>query len=64
MAASAILTASAVGIAGAVDDDEFTLDLRVIELATPLTPAMCDTSDGCGSTCSTSACNTSSSDPA
>jgi FxLD family lantipeptide len=24
---------------------------------------MCDTSDNCGSTCSTSACNTSSNDP-
>ena len=44
-------------------DAEFTLDLRVIESVTPLALMACDTSDGCGSTCSTSACNTSSSDP-
>ena len=46
-----------------VDDDEFTLDMRVIESTTPLVVMMCDTSDGCGSTCSTTACNTSSNDP-
>jgi FxLD family lantipeptide len=44
-------------------DDEFTLDIRVIESTTPLVVMMCDTSDGCGSTCSTTACNTSSNDP-
>ncbi len=37
--------------AEAVTDDEFEI-------------MMCSTSDGCGSTCSTSACSTSSYDPA
>ena len=46
-----------------VDYDDFTLDMRVIESTTPLVVMMCDTSDGCGSTCSTTACNTSSNDP-
>jgi FxLD family lantipeptide len=49
--------------AGDISDDEFTLDLRVIESATPLAMMMCDTSDGCGSTCSGSACATTSNDP-
>lgn len=44
-------------------EDEFVLDMRVIETATPLVTMMCSTSDGCGSTCSTSACSTSSNDP-
>ena len=44
-------------------DDEFTLDMRVIESITPLITMMCDMSDGCGSTCSGSACVTSSNDP-
>lgn len=52
---------------GAVDaaalEDEFTLDMRVVESTTPLVEMMCSTSDGCGSTCSTSACSTSSNDP-
>ncbi len=47
----------------AVDDAEFELDMRVVESATRLVIMMCDTSDGCGSTCSTSACSTSSNDP-
>lgn len=46
-----------------IADDEFDLDLRVIEPAGPLAIMLCDTSDGCGSTCSTSACNSSSDDP-
>jgi FxLD family lantipeptide len=45
------------------DDSEFELDLRVIESAVPYVTMLCDTSDGCGSTCSTSACNSASSDP-
>lgn len=45
------------------DDDEFTLDMRVIEAVTPLVTMMCDTSDGCGSTCENSACATGSNDP-
>lgn len=46
-----------------VDEEEFVLDMRVVEATTPLVTMMCSTSDGCGSTCSTSACNTSSNDP-
>jgi len=38
-------------------DDEFDLDLRVIETAYPIAKLSCDTSDNCGSTCSGSACN-------
>lgn len=45
------------------DDAEFELDLRVVESTTPLVLLMCSTSDGCGSTCSTSACSTGSYDP-
>lgn len=47
-----------------VTDDDFELDMRVVESSTPLVVMMCSTSDGCGSTCSTSACSTSSYDPA
>jgi FxLD family lantipeptide len=47
-----------------LDDEEFELDLRVVEAATPVAFTMCDTSDGCGDTCSTSACSSSSYDPA
>jgi FxLD family lantipeptide len=49
--------------ATAVADEEFELDMRVVEATTPLVIMMCDTNDGCGSTCSTSACSTSSNDP-
>ncbi|MFC0862171.1 FxLD family lanthipeptide [Sphaerimonospora cavernae] len=45
-------------------DEEFELDMRVVEATTPLVIMMCDTSDGCGNSCSTSACATSSNDPA
>ncbi|WP_433228839.1 FxLD family lanthipeptide [Actinomadura formosensis] len=48
----------------AISEDEFVLDMRVVETTTPLVTMMCSTSDGCGSTCSTSACSTSSNDPA
>ncbi|CRK59312.1 FIG00662748: hypothetical protein [Alloactinosynnema sp. L-07] len=47
----------------AVDDAEFELDMRVVESTTKLVIMMCDTSDGCGNTCSTSACSTGSNDP-
>ena len=50
--------------AEAVTDDDFELDMRVVEATTPLVIMMCSTNDGCGSTCSTSACSTSSYDPA
>jgi FxLD family lantipeptide len=49
--------------AGVIGDDEFQLDMRVIESTTPLVVMTCDTSDGCGQTCSTTACSTSSNDP-
>jgi FxLD family lantipeptide len=47
----------------AVDDGEFELDMRVVESTTRLVIMMCDTSDGCGNTCSTSACSTGSNNP-
>ena len=47
----------------AVAEEEFELDMRVVEATTPLVTMMCDTNDGCGTTCSTSACSTSSNDP-
>ncbi|GGL41248.1 FxLD family lanthipeptide [Planomonospora parontospora] len=46
-----------------VGDDEFVLDMQVVESTTPLVIMMCDTSDGCGQSCSTTACTTSSLDP-
>jgi FxLD family lantipeptide len=46
-----------------VDDDEFTLDLRVIESDTALAVVRCATDDECGTTCAPSACATSSNDP-
>jgi FxLD family lantipeptide len=45
------------------DEAEFSLDLRVIEAAYPIAKLGCDTSDGCGSTCSGSACNSRANDP-
>lgn len=60
------LTLDVTGIANdapGTGEDEFVLDMRVVETATPLVTMMCSTSDGCGSTCSTSACSTSSNDP-
>jgi FxLD family lantipeptide len=44
-------------------EDEFSLDLRVIEAAYPIAKLTCDTSDGCGSTCSGSACNSQANNP-
>jgi FxLD family lantipeptide len=44
-------------------DDEFVLDMRVVEDTTPLAIMTCDTGDGCGSTCRGSACSTSTHDP-
>jgi len=44
-------------------DDDFELDLRVIESTTPLITMMCSTNDNCGSTCSKSACTTSAAQP-
>ncbi|SDI20211.1 FxLD family lantipeptide [Sinosporangium album] len=50
-------------LADGVADEEFELDMRVVEATTPLVTMMCATDDGCGTTCSTSACSTSSNDP-
>jgi len=44
-------------------EDDFVLDMRVVESTTPLVIMMCSTSDGCGQSCSTSACTTKASDP-
>ncbi|MEU6720754.1 FxLD family lanthipeptide [Nonomuraea sp. NPDC046802] len=55
--------ADALNPADVVADEEFELDMRVVEATTPLVTMMCPTNDGCGSTCGTSACSTSSNDP-
>jgi len=41
-----------------LDDAELELDMRVVESTTRIAIMMCSTSDGCGSSCSTSACST------
>lgn len=51
------------GTAPTAVDDDFVLDLRVIESAVPIAALRCDTSDGCGNTCSTSACNSNANNP-
>ncbi|GAA4878853.1 FxLD family lanthipeptide [Saccharopolyspora cebuensis] len=43
--------------------EEFTLNFEVIEAAYPLAKLSCDTDDGCGQTCSTSACNSQANNP-
>ncbi|GAB7048477.1 FxLD family lanthipeptide [Catenuloplanes indicus] len=47
----------------ALTDDDFVLDMTVVESTTPLVTLMCSTSDGCGNSCSTSACTTKASEP-
>ncbi|MFI8811362.1 MULTISPECIES: FxLD family lanthipeptide [unclassified Streptomyces] len=44
--------------------DEFTLDVKVVVAAHPNGKLMCSTGDGCGSTCSGSACTSYTDDPA
>jgi len=44
-------------------DEDFELDLRVIESTTPLVATMCSTSNGCGSSCENSACTTFNGQP-
>lgn len=44
-------------------DEDFELDLRVIESTTPLVASMCSTSDNCGSSCANSACATFNGQP-
>jgi FxLD family lantipeptide len=48
---------------GVITDEDFELDLTVIESTTPLITMMCATSDNCGSTCAKSACVTSAAQP-
>ncbi|GAA4720415.1 FxLD family lantipeptide [Promicromonospora umidemergens] len=57
------LDAPALSLDSALLDDDFELDLRVIESTTPLVATMCSTSDGCGSSCSNSACTTGKNTP-
>lgn len=56
---------TATALSPALPDDlgEFTLDLRVTRTVPLPSAEDCDTSDGCGSTCQTSACSTQSGDP-
>ncbi|MER6007411.1 MULTISPECIES: FxLD family lanthipeptide [Nonomuraea] len=61
-----LLTLDATDVLNPADvaaDEEFELDMRVVEATTPLVTMMCATDDGCGTSCSTSACTTSSNDP-
>jgi len=61
MAAATVLSPQ---LPGVLDDlGEFTLDLRVTRTVPLPSASDCDTSDGCGSTCQTSACSTASMDP-
>jgi FxLD family lantipeptide len=46
-----------------VEDDDFVLDLRIIESAEPIAQLRCDTSDGCGQTCNGSACSSYTNNP-
>lgn len=48
---------------GPDDGAEFDFDMQVIVSTARMAEVMCSTNDGCGSTCSTSACSTRSNDP-
>ena len=50
-------------LSGAATPEDFDLDLRVVVTTTPIPSMLCDTGDGCGATCATSACNSNSADP-
>lgn len=58
-----VLDPADVGTASDVTDDDFELDMRVVEFTTPLVITQCSTSDGCGQTCGTSACSTKANHP-
>ncbi|MFG2042127.1 FxLD family lanthipeptide [Dactylosporangium sp. NPDC048998] len=60
---TAPVASSPAAFAAPDDDSDFALDMRVVESTTPLVIMMCSTSDGCGQSCSTSACTTKASDP-
>jgi FxLD family lantipeptide len=55
------VTAPAEGIAGL--DEEFALDVRVVEAYQSVGSQLMITSDNCGSTCSGTACNSSAAYP-
>ena len=57
------LPSASTAAVGLITDDDFVLDMTVVESTTPLVILMCSTSDGCGSSCSTSACTTKASEP-
>ena len=44
-------------------DADFELDFRLVQSAIPITKLMCNTNDGCGSSCCSSACTTNAADP-
>lgn len=46
------------------DDEDFVLDVRVVEALQPVASLLQDTSDGCGSTCQGTACTSFTDDPA
>lgn len=56
----------AVALAGDIAEfeEEFTLDVRVVEGSQPDGGLLMSTSNGCGSTCSGTACNSSAGYPA
>jgi FxLD family lantipeptide len=62
---AALLADPAAGLADPATgfDEGFELDFRLVQSAIPITKLMCDTSDGCGSSCCSSACATSAADP-
>jgi FxLD family lantipeptide len=61
--ASTLALVEDVEAADGFDEVEFVLDLRIIEAAYPIAKLRCDTDDGCGSTCSGSACTSRANDP-
>ncbi|MFI9598101.1 FxLD family lanthipeptide [Nonomuraea sp. NPDC052265] len=63
MAPPLALAADVLPSADVAADEEFELDMRVIEAATPLVTMMCATDDGCGVSCATSACSTAANNP-
>lgn len=58
-----MLTAPAPAPTPASTEEEWDLDMRVIEASYPIPTLACDTSDNCGASCSSS-CATKAADPA
>ena len=63
--ASATALAEPPEVDSLLDDDEFTLDVRVVVATYPNGKFLCPTNDGCGQTCQqgASACSSSLHDP-